>query len=72
MLIDGFGDVNISSKHDMHSLEDFFSILNTPNISEYFIYGQGGYYGLVDPVEPGLACGSDTAHLSLFGYNPVS
>lgn len=26
-----------------------------------------GLCGLMDPVEPGLACGSDTAHLSLFG-----
>ena len=24
----------------------------------------------MDPVEPGLACGSDTAHLSILGYNP--
>lgn len=24
----------------------------------------------MDPVEPGLACGSDTAHMSLFGYDP--
>jgi hypothetical protein len=29
-----------------------------------------GLTGLVDPVEPGLACGSDTAHLSIFGYDP--
>lgn len=26
----------------------------------------------MDPVEPGLACGSDTSHLSLFGYDPRS
>ena len=24
-----------------------------------------------DPVQSGLACGSDTAHMSLFGYNPL-
>ena len=29
-----------------------------------------GWNGLLDPVEPGLACGSDTAHLSILGYNP--
>jgi 2,3-diphosphopglycerate-independent phosphoglycerate mutase len=29
-----------------------------------------GINGLVDPVEPGLACGSDTAHMSLLGYAP--
>ena len=30
----------------------------------------GGLNGLMDPVAPGLACGSDTAHLSLLGYDP--
>ncbi|KDO24190.1 hypothetical protein SPRG_10619 [Saprolegnia parasitica CBS 223.65] len=30
----------------------------------------GGLSGLMDPVEPGLACGSDTAHMSIFGYDP--
>lgn len=24
----------------------------------------------MDPVETGLACGSDTAHLNIFSYNP--
>lgn len=24
----------------------------------------------MDPVETGLACGSDTAHMSIFSYNP--
>ncbi len=28
-----------------------------------------GRAGLMDPVRPGLACGSDTAHLSMFGYD---
>ncbi|KAK9826634.1 hypothetical protein WJX74_007188 [Apatococcus lobatus] len=29
-----------------------------------------GLNGLLDPVEPGLACGSDTAHLSILGFDP--
>ena len=29
-----------------------------------------GLNGQMDPVEPGLACGSDTAHLNIFGYDP--
>ena len=31
----------------------------------------GGLNGLCDPVRPGLACGSDTAHLSMLGYAPA-
>lgn len=34
------------------------------------LIAERGVTGLMDPVEPGLACGSDTAHLSLFGYEP--
>lgn len=71
VLIDGFGDLNVPSENDNHSFEDIFSKLNTPNLSKYFISGHGGYYGVWDPVEPGMACGSDTAHLSLFGFKPV-
>jgi 2,3-bisphosphoglycerate-independent phosphoglycerate mutase len=26
----------------------------------------------MDPVEPGLSCGSDTAHMSIFGYDPFT
>ncbi len=29
-----------------------------------------GLNGLLDPVEPGRACGSDTAHMALLGYEP--
>jgi 2,3-diphosphopglycerate-independent phosphoglycerate mutase len=29
-----------------------------------------GANGLMDPVEPGLACGSDTSHMALLGYDP--
>ena len=29
-----------------------------------------GINGIMDPVETGCACGSDTAHMNIFGYNP--
>jgi 2,3-bisphosphoglycerate-independent phosphoglycerate mutase len=29
-----------------------------------------GVSGLMDPVQAGLACGSDTAHMSMFGFDP--
>lgn len=37
---------------------------------KYYCNAAAGWNGLLDPVEPGLACGSDTAHLSILGYNP--
>ena len=32
---------------------------------------KSGINGVHDPVQAGLACGSDTAHMQLFGYNPL-
>lgn len=33
-------------------------------------FSAGGLNGLLDPVEPGLACGSNTALMSVLGYDP--
>jgi len=70
-MIDGFGDLNIPTDNDHNHQEDIFTAVNTPNLSKYFLSSTEGYYGILDPVEPGLACGSDTAHLSIFGFKPV-
>ena len=63
VLLDGLGDL---------SVEDFDG--RTPLAAAFTPFldcvARAGYNGLCDPVEPGLACGSDTAHLSLFGYDP--
>jgi len=48
------------------------SHLYTPLVAHHWshIFTEHGLVGLMDPVEPGLACGSDTAHLSILGYDP--
>lgn len=63
VLIDGIGDVSLPSLGYRSPLE----AAHTPHMDAI---AAAGINGLMDPVEPGLACGSDTAHLSLLGYNP--
>ncbi|CAL5223026.1 g5481 [Coccomyxa viridis] len=63
VLIDGVGDVNspkLGSKTPLHAA----------HTSYLAAISGAGLNGLLDPVEPGLACGSDTAHLSILGYEP--
>lgn len=63
VLIDGLGDVSLPRFEYRTTLE----VANTPNLDAI---ASAGVNGLMDPVETGLACGSDTAHLSLLGYDP--
>ncbi|KAJ5066644.1 cofactor-independent phosphoglycerate mutase [Anaeramoeba ignava] len=63
VLLDGLGDVSCHQLNNLTPLQ--FS--NHPTMNSIT---KSGVCGLMDPVEPGLACGSDTAHLSIFGYDP--
>lgn len=63
VLVDGIGDVSIPSLRGRTPLE----AAAAPGLDAV---AAAGVAGLMDPVEPGLACGSDTAHLSLLGYDP--
>lgn len=63
VLIDGVGDVSLPRFQDQTTLQ----AARTPNLDAV---ASAGVNGLMDPVEAGLGCGSDTAHLSLLGYDP--
>ena len=63
-LLDGIGDMKnpgLGNKTPLQSAKvpTMDKIANT------------GINGLHDPVQSGLACGSDTAHMSIFGNNPL-
>ncbi|CAN4113564.1 unnamed protein product [Withania somnifera] len=63
VLIDGLGDVSLPRFGYRTPLQ----LAKTPNLDAI---ASAGVNGLMDPVEVGLGCGSDTAHLSLLGYEP--
>ncbi|RCH92040.1 hypothetical protein CU097_008284 [Rhizopus azygosporus] len=62
-LIDGIGDVAVPELDFKTPLQ----VARTPWMDKLAEYG---WNGLLDPVEPGLACGSDVAHMSILGYDP--
>lgn len=61
--MDGIGDVALASKQWKTPLQ----VAQVPHLD---LLAAHGLNGVMDPVEPGLACGSDTAHLSILGYDP--
>lgn len=63
VLIDGLGDVSLPRF-------GYKTPLQAAKIPNLDAIASAGVNGLMDPVEVGLGCGSDTAHLSLLGYNP--
>lgn len=63
VLIDGLSDVSLPSF-------GYKTPLQAAKIPNLDAIASAGINGLMDPVEVGLACGSDTAHLSLLGYDP--
>jgi 2,3-diphosphopglycerate-independent phosphoglycerate mutase len=64
ILIDGLGDCGVTEFKFKTPLEH----AKTPFMDSLAEYG---VCGLMDVVECGLACGSDTAHMNILGYNPM-
>lgn len=65
VIVDGISDVMPSTLEKRSPMQT----ARMPLLDKLTALGRGG---LMDPVRPGLACGSDTAHLSMFGYDPES
>ena len=65
MLIDGLGDLSIPKYNHKTPLQ----YANTPIFDQL---AKTGITGLMDSVEAGYACGSDTSHLNIFGYCPFN
>ena len=63
IVLDGGGDRPVSEFGGKTPLE----AADTPNLDAL---AEMGINGLLHPIGPGIRAGSDTAHLSLFGYDP--
>ncbi|MDO5851671.1 MAG: 2,3-bisphosphoglycerate-independent phosphoglycerate mutase [Methanobacteriaceae archaeon] len=63
LVIDGMGDRPIKELNNKTPLES----ANTPNMDKMV---EEGITGIMDTIRPGVRPGSDTAHLTLLGYDP--
>lgn len=63
LIIDGLGDRPLKEFNNKTPLE----VANTPNMDQM---AKEGISGIMDPIAPGIVPGSDTAHLSILGYDP--
>lgn len=65
MIIDGMADRPLEELGDKTPLE----AAKTPNMD---LMAKLGVNGIMDPIKPGIRAGSDTAHLSILGYDPYT
>ncbi len=63
LIMDGMGDRPLKELDYQTPLQ----AANTPNMDEM---ANKGINGLMDSIAPGIIPGSDTAHISILGYNP--
>ena len=61
--MDGMGDRPLKELNNQTPLQ----AANTPNMDKM---AKEGITGIMDSIAPGIRPGSDTAHLSILGYNP--
>ncbi|RBQ23445.1 2,3-bisphosphoglycerate-independent phosphoglycerate mutase 1 [Candidatus Methanobinarius endosymbioticus] len=62
LIMDGLGDRPLKELNNMTPLQ----AANTPNMDKI---AEKGINGLMDSIKPGIIPGSDTAHISILGYD---
>ena len=62
VIMDGLGDRACPELRGLTPLQ----YIRHPNLDWFLTHGQGG---ICDPIGPGIRAGSDTAHLSILGYD---
>ncbi|MCL2688181.1 MAG: phosphoglycerate mutase, partial [Methanobrevibacter sp.] len=63
MIIDGLGDRPLKELNNLTPLQ----AAKTPNMDKM---AKKGINGIMDSIKPGIIPGSDTAHISILGYDP--
>lgn len=63
LIMDGLGDRPIKELNGQTPLQ----VAKTPNMDQI---AKEGINGIMDSIAPGIVAGSDTAHISILGYNP--
>lgn len=63
LIMDGMGDRPLKELDNQTPLQ----AANTPNMDEM---AKNGINGIMDSIAPGIIPGSDTAHISILGYDP--
>lgn len=62
-IMDGVGDRPLKELNYKTPLQ----VAKKPSLDKI---AEGGECGIMDPVAPGIRCGSDTSHLAILGYDP--
>ena len=65
LIMDGMGDRPLKELNNQTPLQ----AANTPNMDEM---AKNGINGIMDSIAPGIIPGSDTAHISILGYDPYT
>ncbi|MCL2115050.1 MAG: 2,3-bisphosphoglycerate-independent phosphoglycerate mutase [Methanobrevibacter sp.] len=63
LIMDGLGDRPLKDLNNKTPLQ----VANTPNMDKM---AEKGINGIMDSIKPGIIPGSDTAHISILGYDP--